>query len=44
MKSCTAAHRRPTTGACSDEAWLAEIVTGVPVSEVLLALDTPGST
>ena len=39
----------PAGGASSDEAccgeiWLAEIVTGVPVPDVLLALDTPGST
>ena len=34
----------PAGGASSVEAWLVEIVTGVPVSDVLLALDTPGST
>ena len=31
-------------GAASLEAPCAEIVTGVPVSDVELALDTPGST
>src|ERR1700722_7733560 len=31
-------------GVCSGEAWVPDIVTGVPVSDVLLTVDTPGST
>ena len=44
MKSYRAARRVAEAGACSIEACVAEIVTGVPVSDVLLALETPGST